>query len=97
MPSLLKRAGYRITDRVSIIYFTKGWMFGNKANYKEFQIAPEDHLHRLEDMIADAKAYKAHRLARAAKKPTTLPVRTCASPEGKPAKGCIACDVCFEG
>lgn len=94
---LMHRKGVRLTDRVSVIYFTKGWLFGNQSIKKEFMIDPQAELHRLDDMIADALAYKAHRLARAAgEENPTLPLRQCANDQTKQAKGCHACDVCFE-
>lgn len=94
---LMHRQGKRMTDRCSIVYFTKGWLFGNQVNYKEFVIEPEPWIRRLADQIEDAKAYKAHRLALAAGEETLppLPVRTCTSKESKEAKGCVACDLCF--
>lgn len=89
---LCHRKGMPLTDRVSIIYFTKGWMFGTQDNYKEFLVDPQAELHRLEDMVADAKAYKA---ARVSGDLALLPTRTCATAEAKDAKACTACDLCF--
>lgn len=91
---LMNKLGYNLTDKVSIFYATKGWMFGSQKPYKEFVIHPQLELHRLEDMIEDARAHKAAYLDEKA----PLPVRTlCASPAAKEAKTCSVCDVCFAG
>lgn len=87
---LMQRKGYKMTDRVSVVYITKGWLFGSQSNIKEFMIDPREELHRLADMIADAKAYKDAREGGA------LPTRTCAAREAKAAQECHVCDVCFE-
>lgn len=88
---LMSRKGYRLTDRVSIFYVTKGWQFGNKKTYKEFLIDPQAELHRLESMIEDALAYKAFLAG------GPPPVRTfCSHPDSKDAKGCAASTFCFE-
>lgn len=93
---LMHRQGKRMTDRCSIIYYTKGWLFGSQINYKEFIIKPEDEIRRLADQIEDAKAYKAHRESLDTDDVAPLPVRTCSSPETKDAKACVACGICFE-
>lgn len=100
---LMQRSGMRLTDRVSIIYFTKGWLFGSQDNKKEFMFDPQAELPRLADMIEDAKTYKAYMSAiRAVKgdkskaKLPALPLKVCASKDSKQAKTCHACDVCFE-
>lgn len=90
---LCRRKGMPVTDQVSIIYFTKGWLFGNQSNYKEFLVDPQAELHRLDDMITDAKAYKAAKAA--VSDMTLLPVKTCATSDAKPAKSCGACELCF--
>lgn len=101
---LMRKLGYRMTDKVSILYVTKGWMFSGKP-YKEFVIDPQAELHRLDDMIEDARAHKAsilsirERNASAARRiPTiTLPPRTmCLKSTTKTAKSCEVCGECFE-
>lgn len=90
---LMNKLGYHLTDKVSIFYATKGWMFGGTKPYREFVIHPQLELHRLEDMIEDARAHKAAILDER----SPLPLRTmCASKGAKEAKGCAVCDVCFE-
>lgn len=87
---LMKRKGYRVTDQVSIIYFTKTYVFKG-APYKEFLFRPEEELHRLDPYIADAYAFKAAKLDRKAK----LPSRICSSGHSPEAKKCSMCKMCF--
>jgi hypothetical protein len=87
---LMHRKGYRLTDRVSILYATKQWQFGNKPMFKEFLIDPVAMLDRLEPYIEDAKAYKA------ALKGGAMPLRTvCSHEAAKEAKKCGMVDICF--
>lgn len=87
---LMHRKGYRLTDRVSILYATKQWQFGNKSVFKEFLIDPVAMLDRLDPYIEDAKAYKA------ALAGGDLPLRTFCSHEGaKGAKTCGVLQLCF--
>lgn len=92
---LMHRKGYRLTDRVSIMYVTKQWQFGDKCVHKEFLIDPVAELHRLEPMIEDAIAYKlTHELGEEA----ALPLRThCAHEASKDAKKCGVQQICFGG
>lgn len=85
---LLHRKGYRLTDRVSILYATKGWMFSGSP-FKEFTVSPQENVHRLEPLIADALAIKE------ARKGGNLPVRTCVSLQVPDAKKCEVCNICF--
>lgn len=85
---LMHRQGYRLTDKVSILYATKGWMFSGSP-FKEFMVNPQDHVHRLKPLIDDALAIKE------ARKGGNLPVRTCASPQSPDAKKCEMCSLCF--
>ncbi len=91
---LMNKLGYNLTDKVSIFYATKGWMFGGQKPYKEFVLHPQLELHRLEDMLEDARAHKAAHLD----KDAPLPARTlCASRGAKAAKDCNVCEACFAG
>ncbi|ALT58040.1 exonuclease [Pseudomonas phage SM1] len=92
---LMRRAGKRMTDRCSIVYYTKGWLFGDQINNKEFLVEPEKEVKRLDDMIEDAKRYRAHRKALIAKTSAPLPTRTCAREDVKAAKACPVCELCF--
>lgn len=87
---LMKRKGYRVTDEVSIIYFTKTYVFKG-APYKEFMIRPEEEIHRLDPYIADAYAFKAAKLDKKAK----LPSRICSGEHSPEAKKCSMCKMCF--
>jgi hypothetical protein len=88
---LLKEAGYRITDRVSLLYVTKGWSFSGNVT-KELTFHAPSMVHRLKDYLTDALAIKATR------KGGDLPVRTlCASPMSPDAKKCVVCTQCFGG
>lgn len=94
---LMRRLGYRLTNRCTIFYASKGWMFGSKQPYKSFLIDVEHQLHRLDDMIEDARAHKASILAVRQGSVPALPARTvCSSPSSKDAKSCEVCDTCFE-
>jgi len=88
---IMHRRGYPLTDHVSILYVTKGWVFGYTSPVKEFvlKVAPE--LPRLNDMIEDAIAY------RDAKKSGRLPIRIkCSTTESPDAKNCEVCQLCFQ-
>ena len=54
----MRKLGYNVTDRVTILYVTKGWQFGNKEPWKEFSFDPLIELPRLEDLIKDARDLK---------------------------------------
>lgn len=86
---LMNSLGYRLTNRVSILYVTKGWMFSGSP-YKEFTIDAQSMQKRLEPHLEDARALMA------AKKGVGLPVRVCASEQDPKAKKCEACTVCFK-
>lgn len=85
---LLSRAGYRLTDKVSILYATKGWMFSGNPT-KEFVVDAESQIHRLDDYLADAAAVKVSRAG------GDLPTRTCPTPTSPEAKKCELCSACF--
>ena len=87
---LMNKLGYRLANRVSVLYITKGWLF-SKVPYKEFTFDAEAQIHRLEDYLADARALKASRTG------GKLPVRICVSEESPDAKKCEVCRTCFGG
>lgn len=88
---LMRRRGYRMSDRVSIFYNTKGYVFRGDP-YIEFSIDPVAELRRLNDYIEDAKAVKQARAG------GELPPRTvCISPDAPEAKKCELCTLCFAG
>lgn len=88
---LMHRKGYRMSDRASIFYTTKGYVFRGDP-YVEFSIDPLAELHRLQDFIEDAIAVKNARAGGA------LPPRTtCATPDAPAAKKCDLCTRCFSG
>lgn len=87
---LMHRKGYRLANRVSILYATKGWMFSGTP-CKEFSFDAQSMLHRLEPYLEDAKALKESRSGGA------LPMRICASERAPVAQKCEACSVCFKG
>lgn len=90
---LMHRKGYRLCDRVSVLYVTKGWQFGDKCVYKEFLIDPLAVLDRIACYIEEAKAYKAARESRN----NALPPRTfCAHRDAKGAKSCVVVDECWD-
>ena len=80
--------GYDLVDQVSILYATKGYVF--KLPYKEFIIKPQDHLHRLNDALEDAKARKV------SMEGGKLPLRTvCLDKDAKEAKAGEMSVLCF--
>jgi hypothetical protein len=101
---LMRALGYRLTNKCTIFYATKGWVFGGTAPYKSFLVDVQSELHRLDDMLEDAKAHKrsiqsiiASTESKSKKLPITLPPRVhCATKATKDAKNCEVCDICFE-
>ncbi len=87
---LMRKLGYRLTDRVSILYVTKNYKFMGSV-WKEFMINPEEELHRLDIYLADAYATKASRVDRTA----ALPSRICTGEFTVEAKKCELCQICF--
>lgn len=85
---LMQRKGYRMTDTVSILYVTKGWMFSGEP-YKEFTFNAADMVKRLDPYIEDAMKVKASREGGA------LPPRICATESAPIAKKCDVCKSCF--
>ncbi len=87
---LMRKLGYRVTDRVSILYVTKNYKFVGSV-WKEYMINPEEELHRLDIYLADAYATKASRASLTA----ALPSRICTSEFTVDAKKCELCTMCF--
>lgn len=88
---LLRRAGYRVVDRVSILYVTKEWTM--KLPYKEYVIFPEKAMQRLDPYIEDIERYVA---SVKSSRPDNLPPRiACSSPSAPEAKKCHMCTLCF--
>lgn len=87
---LMRRKGYRLADKVSVVYATKGWMFsGNPC--KEFVIDPQHELPRLDRYLRYASQMIAFRAG------GELPEKVCTTPRDTMAKNCEVCTTCFEG
>jgi len=84
---MAREFGMPLYREVSILYINKSFAFSSP--YKEFQVRPEDHLHRLNDYIEDARALALSRQG------GRLPIRTCPEPGSSIAKKCSMCSVCF--
>jgi hypothetical protein len=84
---MARELGMPLYREVSILYINKSFAFSSP--YKEFQLRPEDHLHRLTDYIEDARALTVSRQG------GKLPIRTCPEPGSSIAKKCNMRDVCF--
>ncbi len=101
---LMRELGYRLTNKCTIFYATKGWVFGGTAPYKSFLVDVQSELHRLDVMLEEAAEHKrsilsiiASTAAKGRKPALTFPLRThCATRDTKVAKSCEVCDVCFE-
>lgn len=87
---LMREQGYTLTDRISILYATKGYTFKGLP-VKEFVIEAAPQMARLKPYLDEAKAIKA------ARQGGQLPKRVCGAPDEKEAKNCQVCKVCFEG
>lgn len=85
---LMQEAGYRLTNKVSILYATKGWIFSGSPT-KEFVIDAPSQMHRLQPYLQDAKAVKESRAG------GELPPRICPSESAPDAKKCEVCRSCF--
>ncbi len=87
---LMHKLGYRMVDRVSLVYVTKGYIFTGEKPYKEFIIDPIKELARLEPYLEDARMIKLSKTTNA------FPARTeCAGPLVTKARKCEACEICF--
>lgn len=88
---ILQRAGYRLADKVSIFYVTKGYVFGG-VPHKEFVLEPAGMMKRLDSYLETAREMVEFRQT------GQLPARTmCASDQAPIAKKCEVCSVCFGG
>lgn len=86
---LMRRLGYSVTNQVSILYASKGFIF--KSPYKEFVIYPEEQIARLDDYLEEARALKE------AKAGGPLPRRVvCSSMNCREAKECHVAVMCFK-
>lgn len=87
---LMRHLGYRLTDKVSILYITKGYIFKGSV-YKEFVINPQEQLHRLDPYLEEARLVKGARTDK-----TVIPLRSfCQTEYSAQAKRCEVCDYCF--
>lgn len=87
---LMMRLGYRITNRASIVYVTKGWLFHGNP-FKEFTIDASEMVGRLDNYLEAAAAIHASRAG------GNLPKRTCDNERSADAKKCEVCRTCFGG
>lgn len=86
---IMRKRGYRLTDRVTLLYGTKGYLFKGSP-FKEFSYRPEAEIHRLEDYLEEAREL------RRARDGGALPARTmCAADTSPEAKKCEVCSLCF--
>lgn len=86
---IMKKNGYRMTDVISIVYVSKGYMFKGKP-YKEYLINAVSEVHRLEPYLEYARALVA------AKNAGPLPQRVTCSGENSPAaRKCECAQLCF--
>jgi hypothetical protein len=86
---LMAMAGYRLTDRISVVYITKGYQFKGDA-HKEFMLDPTKELHRLLPYLEDARA------AKLSATEERYPARKlCSNEFSTLAKKCEVCTTCF--
>ncbi len=86
---LMRKAGYRVTNRVSLFYVTKGYKFTGEP-YLEFSIDAESQVGRLDTYLELARELKQFRVT------GELPARTmCASDRAPEARKCEVCNHCF--
>ncbi len=87
---LMQRLGYRLTTKVSIVYFNKGHSFRGSP-YKEFLVDVASQVARLDMFLEEALALKAYREGTA-----PMPERTrCTTADDSLAKKCHVCQACF--
>lgn len=86
---IMQQLGYRLTDRVTILYGTKGYLFKGSP-FKEFSIKVGPEIHRLEPYLEEARALMNSRNG------GELPPRTmCAGDTSVEARKCEVCNLCF--
>lgn len=86
---LLKRAGRKLTDKVSILYVNKAWGF--KSPYKEFLVDAVKEERRLQPYIEDLLRYK----GAVADPSADLPPKLCGKIDAPDAKECAVRVACF--
>lgn len=87
---LMHRKGYSLTNTVSIMYVTKGYVFRGQP-FKEYLVPVDDLERRLEDYLEDARAVLAAR-----KDASALPPRTrCPTRDAPDARTCPVAARCF--
>lgn len=87
---LMNRLGYRLANRVSIVYVTKGWLFHGNP-FKEFTLDATECLYRLDPYLEAARDIHANRAG------GSLPKRICDNERSPEAKKCEVCRTCFGG
>lgn len=88
---LMRKLGYPVADKVSVVYVTKGYTFTGNP-YKEFVLDPLVAIARLEPYLDMARELKA------ARENGGLPARiVCSSDRAPDAKKCSVCSICFGG
>lgn len=88
---LMRRLGYRLVARISILYCTKGYVFGGSP-IKEFSFDPREIISRLDPYLQEAEELRRYR------REGVIPIRTmCASDRSPEAKKCEMCSTCFGG
>jgi hypothetical protein len=86
---LMVLSGRKVTDRVSIVYITKGYLFKGEA-HKEFMIDPAREVHRLVPYLDDAMR------AKMSAEHDVFPIRkVCSGEFTTQAKKCEVCSICF--
>lgn len=86
---LLRKLGYAVPDKISILYVTKGFLF--QTPYKEFIVTPEVSVSRLDEYLEEA------RMLKAARDGGEVPCRSfCSSRDCKTAKDCHVVNLCFQ-
>lgn len=86
---LMLMAGFKVTDRVSILYITKGYRFKGDA-HKEFMIDPTREVHRLVPYLEDAM-----RVKMSADHEVYPQRKVCSAEFTTQAKKCEVCSMCF--
>lgn len=86
---IMKKNNYRMVDKISILYASKGYMFKGKP-YKEFQIDAPSEVHRLGPYLEYARTLVV------ARNGGEYPPRvTCSGENSPPARKCECTQVCF--
>ncbi len=86
---LLRENGYSITDSVSILYVSKGYVFGTP--YKEFLVDPLTYEHRVVELLEEGVA-----LCDSLEGGPLPPRVMCGTRHGPDAKKCHVASLCFD-